>query len=99
MHMGAPTEYDEDGNRNEHPVEDDSETGCPGGWYRCQWWWSVYPYTRPVAEGVYSPNRMLDKRDDRLLDEAVNWYEQCQSRQRYWLDKKRFERMRTKVKA
>lgn len=61
-----------------------SDEGCPGGWYRTAWALSVFRYLRPVAEGVYSPNLLLDQSNDPLVIEAVTYFEHQQMRWRAW---------------
>lgn len=59
--------------------------GCPGGWYRTPFFFSVSRYIRPTtADGVYSPNLNLDRSTDRLVLDAVQFYETEQARARHW---------------
>lgn len=84
VHMGADPDYDTD----EQEPHESTEDGCPGGWYRTRFILSVGRYTRPCADGVYSPNLMLDRSDDPLVHEAVAYYEMQQSRHRQWAHEK-----------
>jgi len=80
VYMG---ESPEDAMAEPEPIEPNDE-GCPGGWYRTPFFASVSRYLRPVAEGVYSPNLTLERTRDRLVIEAVKYYEHEQSRHRRW---------------
>lgn len=95
-HMGAPALHSTEnlphdvewwlgeGGDPERPIET-YEDGCPGSWYRCEFFSSVIRYTRPVSgDGVYSPNILLDRCHDELIIEAVHYYEQEQARARRW---------------
>ena len=76
--MGAHS--DDDG----EPVEE-NEDGCPGGWYRCTFVWSLGRYLRPSnGEGLYSEAVALSRSDDRLVLDAVNYFELEQARWRSW---------------
>lgn len=76
--MGAHQE-----DHDPEPCESNDD-GCPGGWYRCDFFYSVARYLRPVAEGVYSPNLLLQRCDDPLVNEAVTYFEHEQQRHRNW---------------
>lgn len=67
------------------PVEPNDE-GCPGGWYRTPFFASLIKYLRPVSNGVYSPNLLLDRCDDPLVIEAVRHFESERARHRAWCD-------------
>jgi len=70
---------------DDEPTEPNDD-GCPGGWYRTAFAASVRRYHRPVADGVYSPNLQLDRCDDRLVHEAVAYFEHQRARHRAWAD-------------
>jgi len=77
---------DDDGSEEDEPIES-NEDGCPGGWYRTEFAASVRRYYRPVSEGVYSPNLLLDRCEDRLVLDAVAYYELERARHRAWADR------------
>lgn len=71
VHMGAPDPEC----RDAKPFED-PEDGCPGAWYRCAWVGSVMAYARPIDKnGAFGSNPRLDREDDRLVLDAVLYYE------------------------
>lgn len=65
------------------PIEG-NEDGCPGGWYRCAFVWSLAPYLRPVADGHYSENLRLSRCEDPLVVDAVHYFEGERARWRNW---------------
>lgn len=73
-------EHDGDG---EELVES-NEDGCAGGWYRTVFVWSAALYFRPHSNGAYSENLHLSRCDDRLVLDAVNYYESERARWRAW---------------
>ncbi len=57
------------------------EDGCPGGWYRSRFAWSLDPYIRIRAEGGQRvSNPLLEQCDDELILQLVNIYEREQER-------------------
>lgn len=63
---------------SKRPTEDPAE-GCPGGWPRSTFVESVYPYLRRrTSTGNRVQNLMLDRSDDDLLVELVQYAEQQQ---------------------
>ncbi len=58
------------------------EDGCPGSWSRAAFVQSVEPYERPVADGVYSSNPILDRCDNPLVLEAIRYLERERARAR-----------------
>lgn len=75
FYMGGPTTLSETGQVT-YEV-DDAEHGCPGGWYRCGFWGSIAKYRRAYsADGVFSSNLLLDRCEDKLIIEAIAYYEQ-----------------------
>lgn len=85
-HMGGELDADE----NEIPESNDD--GCPGGWYRTPFFWSLGRYLRPLASGVYSPNLSLERTADRLVLDAVQFYETEQARASNWAQRVMAER-------
>jgi len=75
-YMGQPAEH-RDGRLCEHRLElfEDHREGCPGGWYRCGFVYSLLPYHRPYSQGMFSENIRLSRTDDPLVIEAVQFYE------------------------
>lgn len=69
---------------NGEEVPESADEGCPGGWYRCVFVWSVARYFRSQANGTYSENLHLSRCEDRLVLDAVNYYETERSRWRAW---------------
>ena len=64
----------------DRPPEDPAD-GCPGGWVRSPFALSVLRYTRTRADGgIRNQNHLLDRADDRLIEEAVLYYEREQDR-------------------
>ena len=62
------------------PLERISD-GCPGGWYRCRFVWSLHPYLRVRCEGgMRVSNPMLDRCDDEFVLQCVQVYEHHQER-------------------
>lgn len=65
-----------------HPLED-HEDGCPGAWYRCNFVLSLHKYERLQTDAGFSENLLLTSRsDDRLLLEAITYYERERMRAR-----------------
>ena len=60
------------------PVEEDANiTGCPGSQYRTPWLRSLKPYMRRTdMQGNRIANPLLDRCDDRLVLEALNYLEE-----------------------
>lgn len=95
VHMGRQADPDldpapwglRDGSRNSldqpwwrTPGEEPSE-GCPGGWIRSEIVESLMPYIRRRTEqGGRVQNMRLDQCDDRLVMDAVLYFEQCEER-------------------
>lgn len=60
---------------DERPKESHDD-GCPGAWYRCTFVHSLHKYHRLLTEHGFSENLLLSSRsDDRLLLEALSYYE------------------------
>lgn len=58
---------------------EDPEGGCPGGWIRCGFIESLTPYLRKRTEGGGRVQNMrTDRCDDRLVLDAVLYFEDCQ---------------------
>lgn len=75
------------------PFESNSD-GCPGGWYRTEFFASLTHYLRPATgDGGYAPNVRLDRCDDTLVIDAVGYYEveqqRCRAWQQRWIDDRR----------
>ena len=65
-----------------YPIEDHDD-GCPGAWYRCAFVVSLHKYERLLTEHGFSENLLLTSRsDDRLLLEALGYYEREKLRAR-----------------
>jgi hypothetical protein len=75
------------GTEDRYPIEP-NEDGCPGAWYRCDFVFSLHRYMRPCAEGVYSPNLALERTSDRLVVDAIAYFEHEQMRWRNWVAEK-----------
>ena len=59
-----------------HPYEDMAD-GCPGGWYRCQFIDSIWPYLRRRTDnGDRVTNRRYDESKDKLILDACEYWEQ-----------------------
>lgn len=58
------------------------EHGCPGAWARAGFVRSLERYERACADGVYSPNAQLDRTDNTLVLEAIQYLEQERARAR-----------------
>lgn len=63
------------GGRVDKPCESKRE-GCPGGWYRSEFAYSISRYTRVATESGYASNPLLDRCDDEHIIEAVRYLEQ-----------------------
>ncbi len=64
----------------QHPVEDPAH-GCPGAAYRSRWVDSLAPYLRRRTDtGDRVQNHLLDSCNDRLIWEAVQYFEQEEER-------------------
>lgn len=71
-----------------HP-RDDHREGCPGAWYRSGFCDSLHKYERHLTDGGYSANPLLDRCDDRLVLEAIQFLEAERLRARaYWAEKR-----------
>lgn len=78
------------------PIEDPDD-GCPGGAYRSEWVDSLARYIRHrTADGTRVSNRFFDECDDRLVWEAVHYYESEQERHADYVDQLRSERLEAK---
>lgn len=55
--------------------KEDHEDGCPGAWYRCAFVLSLHKYARLLTDNGFSDNLLLSRSDDRLLLEALSYYE------------------------
>ena len=67
---------------DKHPKES-HEDGCPGAWYRCAFVLSLHKYERLQTDAGFSENLLLTSRsDDRLLLEAITYYERERMRAR-----------------
>jgi hypothetical protein len=67
-----------------HPTEDATE-GCPGGWYRSLFVASIYPYLRRRDDhGNRVANLLLDRCDDDLVLQLVQYAEDEQERYKGW---------------
>lgn len=66
----------------EEEIPESNDDGCPGGWYRTAFCYSVYRFLRPHADGVYSASPHLDRCNDRLVLDAVQYFEVEQGRAR-----------------
>lgn len=67
---------------DKHPKESHDD-GCPGAWYRCGFVLSLHKYERLLSEHGFSENLLLSSRsDDRLLLEALSYYEREKLRAR-----------------
>jgi hypothetical protein len=76
----------------QYPVEDPAD-GCPGGAYRTAWIDSAAKYFRLRTDtGNRVSNPTLDRCDDRLVHEAVAYYEHEQERAHANLSQVRYER-------
>ncbi len=54
---------------------EDANDGCPGGWYQCQFVYSLKKYMRDRSkDGVRSSNPLFDKADE-FIQAAVMYYE------------------------
>jgi hypothetical protein len=78
IHMGRlpilqPTQEDLGVNLQAPPEMHDE--GCPGAWYRCDFVRSLWKYERLMTDSGYSPNIMLDRCDDPLVLEAIQYLE------------------------
>lgn len=51
------------------------DEGCPGAWYRCGFVHSLWKYERLMTESGFSSNLMLDRCDDPLVLEAIQYLE------------------------
>lgn len=59
--------------------------GCPGGWYRSRFVWSLQPFMRMRAEGGQRvSNPMLDRCDDELIMQLVLHFEHEQEAFEAW---------------
>lgn len=90
-YMGANPRYDREGKDKDWPAPEEKpeETGCPGAWYRTDFFDSVHRYYRNKdANGGRIANRALDICDDPLVIEAINTLETYEAA---WLDKCREE--------
>lgn len=72
---------------SEEPPETHDD-GCPGAWYRCGFVHSLMPYERSCSGGVYSANPLLDRTDDPLVIEAIQYLERERARARAHYDEK-----------
>lgn len=62
----------------QQPTEDARE-GCPGSWYRSRFVATLMPYMRRRAEhGARVPNLLLDRCDDDVIIQLVNYTEEQQ---------------------
>lgn len=62
-------------------VAETHDDGCPGGWARCGFNQSLFPYQRHRDQnGGYSANVLLDRTDDPLVIACVQEMEREQSR-------------------
>ena len=78
VHMGSLPVYDpETAARLGNPLypEELGDEGCPGGWYRCSFIASLLKYARLLTEGGFSSNILLDRCEDRLVIEAIQYLE------------------------
>ncbi len=82
-HMGRERLKELAGERDYHghwfnwmvPPEDPDD-GCPGGWYRNPFAYSLRRYIRSRSrEGTYSENHFLSQTDDPLIIAAIQAYE------------------------
>lgn len=61
------------------------EAGCPGGWYRSRFVYSLWPFLRMRAEGGQRvPNPFFDRCDDDLVLALVLHHEHEQERWESW---------------
>lgn len=75
------------------PGEEPSE-GCPAGWVRCEFAESVMPYLRTRTEhGGRVPNMRLDDCEDRLVKDAVLYFEECEERRIGWMHRLALRKM------
>lgn len=51
------------------------DDGCPGAWYRSPFVDSLHRYERLLTDAGFSDNLLLSRSDDRLLLEALHYYE------------------------
>lgn len=58
----------------EKPRESHDE-GCPGAWYRSAFVFSLHKYERLLSSAGLSENMMLARCEDRLVVEAIQYYE------------------------
>lgn len=89
-HMGRSRVTDEKDPEcgHPHPLETHEE-GCPGSWYRSAFALSVIPYLRNLHQGGYSENLRLTRCTDRLVLDAVAYYERMQLSARRYFDEAR----------
>jgi len=78
VHMGRlpilnPT-IEQMGMNLQAPPEEHDE-GCPGAWYRCGFVRSLWKYERLMTESGFSPNILLDRCEDTLVIEAIQYLE------------------------
>lgn len=61
------------------------DEGCPGGWYRSRFVWSLHSFLRVRAEGGQRVgNPLLDRCDDELVLQLVMYFEHEQERYEAW---------------
>lgn len=83
--MGDPPDYEREfdpdwqdprGQYWEKPPHDPEVKACFGSWYRCAWVDSIRPYLRQrMDDGGRVANPRLERCDDRLILDAVLYYE------------------------
>lgn len=72
-----------------HPVDDHAD-GCPGAWYRSAFVDSLARYERILTDHGFTSNVFLDRCDDRLVLEAIQYLEVERVRARaHWQDVRR----------
>lgn len=79
-----PGVHEEDGVRVRNPAMplERVSDGCPGGWYRCRFVWSLQPYFRARLEGGHLvDNPMLNRCEDEFVLWCVRVFENEQTRQ------------------
>jgi hypothetical protein len=78
IHLKAPARHELKGKAPDwhHPWEDIRHEGCPGAWYRTAFVASLLPYRRrPDSNGGRVSNPALDRCDDPLVHEAIDYME------------------------
>lgn len=64
------------------------DDGCPGAWYRCAFVCSLHKYERLLTQSGFSENLTLSRCENRLVLEALQYYEREKLASRAYYEEK-----------